>query len=110
MANTAVNPETICMFTGFYDKHGKEIYFSIGGKGTDYISNGDKPMKVCFGLANLGRDSFTVEYNAVCFHVVFYDGGRYALSQDAEGYIIKASKTEIVGNDIDNPNLLEFFK
>jgi hypothetical protein len=110
MNNTAVNPETICMFTGFYDKHGKEIYFSIGGKGADYIYDYNKPMKVSFGLANLGSDNFIVEYNAVCFHVVFHDGGRYALTQDAEGYSIKASKTEIVGNDIDNPKLLDFIR
>ena len=84
-----VIPETVCQFTGLYDKNGRKIF------------EGD--------IVEGNSEYFTYTHP---YGKVVYDGGQYLISfddvlEDIECLGAWANDVEIIGNIYDNPELLE---
>ena len=84
-----VVPETVCQFTGLYDKNGRKIF------------EGD--------IVEGNSEYFTYTHP---YGKVVYDGGQYLISfddvlEDIECLGAWANDVEIIGNIYDNPELLE---
>ena len=84
-----VDPETVCQFTGLYDKNGRKIF------------EGD--------IVEGNSEYFTYTHP---YGKVVYDGGQYLISfddvlEDIECLGAWANDVEIIGNIYDNPELLE---
>ena len=87
--HTPVIPETVCQFTGLYDKNGRKIF------------EGD--------IVEGNSEYFTYTHP---YGKVVYDGGQYLISfddvlEDIECLGAWANDVEIIGNIYDNPELLE---
>ena len=85
----SVIPETVCQFTGLYDKNGRKIF------------EGD--------IVEGNSEYFTYTHP---YGKVVYDGGQYLISfddvlEDIECLGAWANDVEIIGNIYDNPELLE---
>ena len=89
-----VRPETICTFTGFYDKNGNRIWDNDILKTCD-----DQYAQVKFGLYNTGFASG--DYNQG-FYVAFPKDSYY---RHELGYWCKESY--VIGNIFDNKELLQ---
>jgi uncharacterized phage protein (TIGR01671 family) len=76
-----VIPETIGQYTGLTDKNGKEIY------------EGDIIKTFTNGSPFIGE--------------VYYEDAQWFGAQDYLGYAIEFGKAEIIGNQYENPELLE---
>ena len=84
-----VIPETVCQFTGLYDKNGRKIF------------EGD--------IVEGNSEYFTYTHP---YGKVVYDGGQYLISfddvlEDIECLGAWANDVEIIGNIYDNPELLK---
>ena len=84
-----IDPETVCQFTGLYDKNGRKIF------------EGD--------IVEGNSEYFTYTHP---YGKVVYDGGQYLISfddvlEDIECLGAWANDVEIIGNIYDNPELLE---
>ena len=84
-----VDPETVCQFTGLYDKDGRKIF------------EGD--------IVEGNSEYFTYTHP---YGKVVYDGGQYLISfddvlEDIECLGAWANDVEIIGNIYDNPELLK---
>ena len=84
-----VIPETVCQFTGLYDKNGRKIFEG------DIVEGNSEYF------------TFTHPYGKVV-----YDGGQYLISfddvlEDIECLGAWANDVEIIGNIYDNPELLK---
>lgn len=90
-----VKDNSLQISTGLVDKKGVEIF-----TGDSISHKDDKPMTVCFGQFEAGRDGYSIEYSPIGFYVKFYDNGVYCLSQKGEGYAIAADECEVVVNGI----------
>ena len=82
-------PETVCQFTGLYDKNGRKIFEG------DIVEGNSEYF------------TFTHPYGKVV-----YDGGQYLISfddvlEDIECLGAWTNDVEIIGNIYDNPELLE---
>lgn len=96
----AVDPETICQCTGLKDRNGKLIFENDIVK--DLFSDTAAPIR--YGSYQSCFDSTKVE------HVGFYVdwSGKYNKNYRKDlGYWIHMVDAEIIGNAIDNPELLE---
>ena len=83
-----IDPETVCQFTGLYDKNGRKIF------------EGD--------IVEGNSEYFTYTHP---YGKVVYDGGQYLISfddvlEDIECLGAWANDVEIIGNIYDNPELL----
>lgn len=95
-----VNPSTICQCTGLKDKKGKLIWENDIVK--DLFSDTAAPIR--YGSYQSCFDSTKVE------HVGFYVdwSGKYNKNYRKDlGYWIHMVDAEVIGNAIDNPELLE---
>ena len=84
-----IDPETVCQFTGLYDKNGRKIF------------EGD--------IVEGNSEYFTYTHP---YGKVVYDGGQYLISfddvlEDIECLGAWANDVEIIGNIYDNPEMLE---
>ena len=84
-----IDPETVCQFTGLYDKNGRKIF------------EGD--------IVEGNSEYFTYTHP---YGKVVYDGGQYLISfddmlEDIECLGAWANDVEVVGNIYDNPELLK---
>lgn len=96
----SVGPETICQCTGLKDRNGKLIFENDIVK--DLFSDTAAPIR--YGSYQSCFDSTKVE------HVGFYVdwSGKYNKNYRKDlGYWIHMVDAEIIGNAIDNPELLE---
>lgn len=96
----SVDPETICQCTGLKDRNGKLIFENDIVK--DLFSDTAAPIR--YGSYQSCFDSTKVE------HVGFYVdwSGKYNKNYRKDlGYWIHMVDAEIIGNAIDNPELLE---
>lgn len=96
----SVDPETICQCTGLKDRNGKLIFENDIVK--DLFSDTAAPIR--YGSYQSCFDSTKVE------HVGFYVdwSGKYNKNYRKDlGYWIHIVDAEIIGNAIDNPELLE---
>lgn len=96
----SVDPETICQCTGLKDRNGKLIFENDIVK--DLFSDTAAPIR--YGSYQSCFDSTKVE------HVGFYVdwSGKYNKKYRKDlGYWIHMVDAEIIGNAIDNPELLE---
>lgn len=96
----SVDPETICQCTGLKDRNGKLIFENDIVK--DLFSDTAAPIR--YGSYQSCFDSTKVE------HVGFYVdwSGKYNKNYKKDlGYWIHMVDAEIIGNAIDNPELLE---
>lgn len=82
-----VNPDTVCMYSGMTDKHGKRIFENDVVKKRTYM--GIKPCQVYFSNG--------------CFHCG-YGGGS---STATHPYLLDDKNIEVIGNVFDNPMALE---
>lgn len=95
-----IRPETICQCTGLKDKNGKVIWENDIVK--DLFSDTAAPIR--YGSYQSCFDSTKVE------HVGFYVdwSGKYNKNYRKDlGYWIHMVDAELIGNTIDNPELLE---
>ena len=95
-----IDPSTICQCTGLKDKNGKLIFENDIVK--DLFSDTAAPIR--YGSYQSCFDSTKVE------HVGFYVdwSGKYNKNYRKDlGYWIRMVDAEIIGNAIDNPELLE---
>lgn len=89
-----VRPETICQFTGFYDKNGNGIWDN------DIVNtNSNLRAQIKFGLYS---NSFSTRKYNQGFYMDFMDNEYY---RHELGYW--AGKSVVIGNIFDNPELLE---
>ena len=92
-----INPDTICQYTGLTDKNGKKIWEN------DIVKY------------HFGDDVATIKYGEYqsCFdsqkacHVGFYVDWKKGFLRKDLGYWVKMIDCNIIGNEIDNPELLE---
>lgn len=85
-----VDPETLCQFTGLYDKNGKRIWENDIVFVTD---ENDCSGQISTGIGN----------------VIFIEGMWYIDGRPQEGLydINKVFQIEVIGNDFDNQELLQ---
>ena len=87
-------PETLCQFTGFYDKNGNRIWDN------DIVNtNSNLRAQIKFGLYS---NSFSTRKYNQGFYMDFMDNEYY---RHELGYW--AGKSVVIGNIFDNPELLE---
>lgn len=97
-----VDPETVGQFTGLTDKNGVKIF-----EGDILVDKDGSILVVKFGQFKAGKDDYDIEYMPVGFHILFYDDGTYCINSYGDGYAISANECSIVGNIIENPELLK---
>lgn len=81
-----IDPETVCQFTGLYDKNGRKIFEG------DIVKYGDTIHRVVFEQRN----------GTAYFGIVISDIETWLF-----GYECPANLVDVVGNIYDNPELLE---
>lgn len=98
-----VDPETFCQFTGLCDKNGKKIWES------DIISyqrdNDDCP----FPNKNTKKRFGKVFYQGFrsTFAIGMGKNGSRSINDDLWKYVQNGNRVEVIGNQFDNPELLQ---
>ena len=100
----AINPITLCQYTGLTDKNGKKIWendilrYSYDYDGSPFLKDGEE-IKYRVGAV------FWSEWRgswAVCGR-----GNKKCTNNDVFKYNRNPNRTEVIGNIFDNPELLE---
>lgn len=92
MQHTAVDPETVCVFTGFLDKKGTDIYI----RDLTMDGHADYPYV---------REVYWDDRFGYAERLVI--NGQFSGSLSNDKYIVpEECRNEVVGNTIDNPELL----
>nr|DAH34040.1 MAG TPA: YopX protein [Caudoviricetes sp.] len=98
-----VDPKTICQFTGLYDKNGKKIWES------DIISyqrdNDDCPFPNKDTKKRFGK-VFYQGFRST-FAIGMGKNGSRSINDDLWKYVQNGNRVEVIGNQFDNPELLQ---
>lgn len=107
----AINPITLCQYTGLADKNGKEIW------GNDILrghKNNDDLVRVAFGEFNvIDVDTLETVDRVVGWHTEVIETDAlskcepFCLPMPLTDFYIEISEFEVFGNIFDNPELLE---
>lgn len=98
-----VDPKTLCQFTGLYDKNGKKIWES------DIISyqrdNDDCPFPNKDTKKRFGK-VFYQGFRST-FAIGMGKNGSRSINDDLWKYVQNGNRVEVIGNQFDNPELLQ---
>lgn len=98
-----VNPKTLCQFTGLCDKNGKKIWES------DIISyqrdNDDCPFPNKDTKKRFGK-VFYQGFRST-FAIGMGKNGSRSINDDLWKYVQNGNRVEVIGNQFDNPELLQ---
>ena len=98
-----VDPKTLCQFTGLYDKNGKKIWES------DIISyqrdNDDCPFPNNDTKKRFGK-VFYQGFRST-FAIGMGKNGSRSINDDLWKYVQNGNRVEVIGNQFDNPELLQ---
>jgi len=97
-----VDPETVCQYTGLTDKNSRKIF--EGDIITYQHDNDDCPFPNKDTKRRVGRVYFQ-EFRS-CFAVAEGRNGSDMINQDLFKYVQNGNRVEIIGNILDNPELM----
>lgn len=99
-----VHHESVGMYTGLKDKHGKEIFGAIGERGGDVVISsgvGNALWVVCFGEYTYHNGELEYEEGCGFYFKRVSDGLKVTFGKPDDGVFY-----EIIGNQYDNHELL----
>ena len=111
MEQYAIDPDTICQYTGLVDKNGKKIWENDILRGH---KNDDDLVRVVFGeFSVIDVDTLETVDRVVGWHTEVIETDAlskcepFCLPMPLADFYIKRSEFEVYGNIFDNPELLE---